>query len=270
MAAKNQYNVLVDMEDSVDYTQPATIESDGLEFQDFSNDTASKTTSLPPPAATPAAAPAPRSSFHNKPMWSLDYYSRFFDVDTSQVVERCLKSMYPVGDFANDTLEHQPDLYGPFWITTTVVFAVFVCSSLAGSLAAYMNSAEYEYDFRQLSYAVFVIYSYTFITPVVMWASTKYFGCQPSLLEIVDYYGYSMTVWVPISMLCVIPIDIARWVFVGVAFGLTAYFLVKNLYTIISRADAKTSRMILIGTIASHAVFCLVLKIAFYSYSVQV
>ncbi|ORX55208.1 Yip1-domain-containing protein [Hesseltinella vesiculosa] len=203
MAGKNQYNVLVDMEQAIDYSQPATIESDGLEFQDFSNDTIGKATTTRPPPPTAPAAPTQREqsspSYSNKPLWSLDYYTRFFDVDTTQVVERCLKSMYPVGDFANDTLEHQPDLYGPFWITTTAVFAVFVCSFMARSVAAYIDNVEYVYDFRDLSYAMIVIYPYTFVNPVVVWASTKYYGCQPSLLEIVDYYGYSMTIWIPIS-----------------------------------------------------------------------
>jgi ABC-type glycerol-3-phosphate transport system permease component len=108
--------------------------------------------------------------------------------------------MYPVGDFASDTLNHQPDLYGPFWISTTVVFSVFVCSSLAGSLAAYIAGQTHEYDFRTLSVAVFVIYMYGFFCPAAVWAATKYFGCQPSLLDIVNYYGYGLTIWVPVSV----------------------------------------------------------------------
>ncbi|ORZ22114.1 Yip1 domain-containing protein [Absidia repens] len=273
MSSKNQYNVLVDMEEAGDgYNQPTTIESDGLEFQDFTNDT-NKAMGVPPPPTsnTPSnfysAEPQSNTSQANKPIWSVDYYTGYFDVDTSQVVERCLKSIYPVGDFAEDTLNHRPDLYGPFWIPTTVVFAVFVCSSLAGSLAAYMACVEHLYDFRQLSYAVFVVYMYAFLCPVLVWASTKYFGCQPSLLEIINYYGYSLTIWVPVSVLCVIPYDIARWIFVGIAFSLTGYFLTKNLYSIISRTDAKTSRIILFVILGAHALFALVLKMAFYSYS---
>lgn len=157
-------------------------------------------------------------------------------------------------------------MYGPFWISTTVVFAVFVCSSLAGSVAAYLAGQPHNYDFRLLSSAVFCIYLYSFVVPVLFWAALKYFGCQPSLLEIVNYYGYAMTVWIPVSALCIMPFDIARWVFVGIAFALTAFFLVKNLYYVISRTDAKTSRILLVVILAAHAVFALILKVAFYSY----
>lgn len=116
------------------------------------------------------------------------------------MIERCLKTLYPLGDFASETLHHQPDLYGPFWIATTVIFCLFVCSSIAGSLAAYIAGVPHVNDFRVLSYAVFVVYTYGFGCPVLVWAATKYFGCQPSLLEIVDYYGYGLTVWIFVSV----------------------------------------------------------------------
>ncbi|KAI9321266.1 hypothetical protein BX666DRAFT_2017334 [Dichotomocladium elegans] len=205
MSGKGQYNVLVDMDDSA-YTQPATIESDGLEFQDFSTGSGTHNSAPPPPPAAPRNTtsffdtdPQPRHGGQGKPVWSLDYYAQYFDVDTSQVLERCMKTLYPVGDFANDTLNNRPDLYGPFWISTTVVFVLFVCSSLAGSLGAHIGGTPYQSDFRLLSFAVGVVYSYGFVMPALVWLATKYFGCQPSLLEIVNYYGYALVVWVPVS-----------------------------------------------------------------------
>ncbi|KAI7866289.1 hypothetical protein BDF14DRAFT_1728736 [Spinellus fusiger] len=195
MSNHNPYNVLVEMEDTA-YRQPTTVESDGLEFQ----------ATPPPPPSSSGRTPQfyepqqQNSTRSSQPIWSLDYYSAFFDVDTSQVLERCLKTLYPVGDFASETLQHQPDMYGPSWIATTVVFLVFVCSSLAGSLAAYIAEAKHVYDFRLLSYAVFVIYTYTFLSPLLIWGAAKYYGCQPSLFEIVNYYGYSLTVWIPVSV----------------------------------------------------------------------
>ncbi|KAI8636313.1 hypothetical protein BD408DRAFT_355921 [Parasitella parasitica] len=212
----NKYNVLVDMEDAA-YTQPATIESDGLEFQGkyylsamhLKFSLVNQSSAPPPPPLATAAASSnagffdspqqQRNTTNGKPIWSVEYYAQFFDVDTTQVIDRCLKSMYPVGDYAADTLQNQPDLYGPFWIATSVVFFVFVCSSLAGSLAAYIAGKPHVYDFTLLSFAVVVVYMYAFLCPALVWASTKYFGCQPSLLEIINYYGYGLTIWIPVS-----------------------------------------------------------------------
>jgi hypothetical protein len=224
-----------------------------------------------------------------------------------QVLERCFRSLYPVGLF-EEVLNDNPDLYGPFWVTTTVIFTTFVTSSLAASIVAYMNGMPYVYNFGTLSFAVFVLYTYTFGSSFLVWACTKYFGCQPSLLNIINLYGYSMTAWIPVSVgvaltvtkqkahksntngcqiLCVMPYDIVRWILVAVAFGvtgesrdhaiaaftieilnnsrITAVFLIRNLYAIISRADAKTSRLLLIGILAGHAIFAVVLKLSFYS-----
>lgn len=112
--------------------------------------------------------------------------------------------MYPIGLF-EDVLNDNPDLYGPFWVTTTVIFTTFVSSSLAASIVAYMHSTPYVYNFGTLSFAVFVLYSYTFGSAFLVWAATKYYGCQPSLLNIINMYGYSMTAWVPVS--------VSEWVF---------------------------------------------------------
>ena len=52
-------------------------------------------------------------------------------------------------------LEGNPDLYGPFWIATTVVFILF----LGGTISQYWAATEGEpfvYDFRLLSGMVFL------------------------------------------------------------------------------------------------------------------
>ncbi|KAF9980383.1 hypothetical protein BGZ75_008498, partial [Mortierella antarctica] len=45
-----------------------------------------------------------------KPIWSVEYYSKFFDVDTAQVMERCFASVIPKGNFL-DIMGGSPDLY---------------------------------------------------------------------------------------------------------------------------------------------------------------
>jgi protein YIPF1/2 len=50
-------------------------------------------------------------------------------------------------------LEGNPDLYGPFWIATTVVLILF----LGGTISQYFASGDenYVYDFRLLSGMLF-------------------------------------------------------------------------------------------------------------------
>ena len=86
--------------------------------------------------------------------FSLDYYSRYFDVDTMLVFNRAWQTMYPKDDFVDTVLNGAPDLYGPFWLPTTLIFALFFSSSLSASIAAYLAGLPYSYDFSRLSVAV--------------------------------------------------------------------------------------------------------------------
>lgn len=65
---------------------------------------------------------------------TLEYYQQFFNVDTFMVLERIINSMVPkrstatTGNYLRTNIGLNPDLYGPFWITVTLVkrnFAIF-------------------------------------------------------------------------------------------------------------------------------------------------
>lgn len=55
---------------------------------------------------------------------TIEYYQQFFNVDTMVVVERIVNSMIPKrapADYLKSYIGQNPDLYGPFWITVTLV-----------------------------------------------------------------------------------------------------------------------------------------------------
>lgn len=82
-------------------------------------------------------------------LWSLSFYAQFFDVDTSSVLHRCGAALFPRANFL-DVLEGNPDLYGPFWIATTVVLILFLGGTISDYLARAGKGA-FAYDFSLLS-----------------------------------------------------------------------------------------------------------------------
>jgi hypothetical protein len=82
-------------------------------------------------------------------LWTIQFYAQFFDVDTAEVIKRCWAALYPRANFL-DVLEGNPDLYGPFWIATTVVFILFLTGTISWKLAN-TGQAHYSYDFSLLS-----------------------------------------------------------------------------------------------------------------------
>ena len=144
-------------------------------------------------------------------LWSVEYYAQYFDVNTKQVLDRCWAAVFPRTPFL-DVLGGNPDLYGttfsniilieksgPFWISSTTIIILYFSSTLAGYLAALHTDTKYQYDFTLLTAAAGLMYGYSGVIPTILWGAMKWYGCEPSLLEIVCLYGYGgMIVWIPV------------------------------------------------------------------------
>ncbi|KAJ1676255.1 hypothetical protein EV182_008557, partial [Spiromyces aspiralis] len=131
-------------------------------------------------------------------MWRFSYWAQFFNVDSSDVVRRMYISVFPKDNFL-DALNVNPDLWGPFWIPTSVIFAMFFTSSLSQGISAVIAGVPRDYDFTMLSFATGAVYLYVIALSTFVFFATRYFGSQPGLLEVFGIYGYSMTIWIPVS-----------------------------------------------------------------------
>ena len=123
-----------------------------LEFHssDFTTDAGGSNTRKSASGRASLPQPATSSSSSSKRfLWSMSFYAQYFDVDTSSVLNRCWAALYPRANFL-DVLEGNPDLYGPFWIATTVVFILFLGGTISQYLA-HNGDGAFEYDFRLLS-----------------------------------------------------------------------------------------------------------------------
>jgi len=198
-------------------------------------------------------------------LWSIGYYAQFFDVDTNEVLRRCWAAIFPRSNFL-DVLDGNPDLYGPFWIATTVVVILF----MTGTISQYLSmtgSGHFAYDFRLLSGAAGLIYGYTGVIPVALWAVLKWFGSESAnVLECLALYGYANLIWIPVALVSWSPLTALNYAFVGVGFAVSAVFLFRNLYPVLSATDVKTSKILLIIVVALHAGLAIAIKILFFAH----
>lgn len=168
------------------------------------------------------------------PFWTFDYYKTFFDVDTHQVLDRIKGSMipFPGRSFVRKHIRGNPDLYGPFWICATLVFAISISGNLS-NLFTQGSGSEYHYvaDFRKVSIAATAIYSYAWLVPLAMWGfllwrSNRTMGVMSfSFLEIVCAYGYSLFIYIPTAVLWTIPSGVLQWILIVVAMALSGSVL---------------------------------------------
>jgi hypothetical protein len=95
----------------------------------------------------------------------------------------------------------------------------------------------------------------------------KYFGSESAnLLECWALYGYSNLIWIPVALISWSQISILNWVFVGVGFGLSVTFLLRNLYPVLSATDKQTSKILLILVVVLHAGLAIAIKILFFAH----
>ncbi|KAK5130577.1 hypothetical protein LTR16_001419, partial [Cryomyces antarcticus] len=194
------------------------------------------------------------SSSSKRFLWTIAFYQQFFDVDTNEVIRRCTAAIFPRANFL-DVLDGNPDLYGPFWIATTVVVILFLTGTISQYLAVRGKGA------------AGLIYGYTGVIPVGLWGVLKWFGSESAnLLECWALYGYANLIWIPVALISWSPITILNYVFVGVGFAISALFLFRNLYPVLSATDVRTSKILLIAVVALHAGLAIAIKILFFAH----
>ena len=135
--------------------------------------------------------------------WSIEFYQPYFDIDTITVLQRCYHTLLPFSPSYRSTFSGGLDLYGSFWVPTTLILALFMSSSLAASIASYLSApgAEYDYDFALLGLATAIVYAYAFGLPIGLWLVLRYMGVgEWGIVDALGIWGYGLFVWIPVSV----------------------------------------------------------------------
>ncbi|CAB3225552.1 unnamed protein product [Arctia plantaginis] len=175
---------------------------------------------------------APPQTNHN--FWTIEYYQKYFDVQTNEVVERIISSVLPQKvsrNYFDEKIKGKPDLYGPIWISVTLIFTIAV----SGNIASYLQNAnnksfQWRYDFHMVSIAATAIATYVWIVPLALWASLKWTTNtdahdeienqdtkSPTMISLFCLYGYSLSIYVPVAVFWTIQVFWLQWLLVLMA-----------------------------------------------------
>lgn len=205
--------------------------------------------------------------------WTFDYYQSFFDVDTSQVLDRIKGSLlpHPGHNFVRHHLRNRPDLYGPFWICATLAFVLAVTGNLTLVLAQRRDSSiHYSPQFHKVTVAGITIYCYAWLVPLALWGflrwrqGTRERMGQYTFLETVCVYGYSLFVFIPTVVLWLIPVQWLQWLFGAVALALSAAGLVFTLWPVVREDTKLVAAALLTAVVLLHGLLALGCKLYFF------
>jgi len=190
--------------------------------------------------------------------WSLNFYQQLFDIDTVDVRNRLMYSMLPVPgkSFLQHHIRPRPDLYGPFWVCVTLVFSIAISGNVADFLqkSVAMDDHKWHYDFHKVSLAATAVFSYASLLPASLygflwWAGgSGASGAALSFLELVCLYGYSLSIYIPVSILWLIQVSWWQWLCVLLGAGLSGAVLFTPLWPAV-RDGASKGAWIVMGIV---------------------
>ncbi|XP_030381549.1 protein YIPF1 [Scaptodrosophila lebanonensis] len=201
---------------------------------------------------------------------TIEYYQQFFNVDTYMVLERIANSMIPkraAGNYLRMNIGENPDLYGPFWITVTLIFSIAITGNIASYLHHATDAYQWHYNFHLVSYAATCIFLYANVLPIILWALFKYSlkpindtdtieadsaNYTPTLLSLMCVYGYSLAIYIPVSILWVINISLLQWLLVITAAMLSGTVLIAVLTPALR--NSQFSLFLIIGILGAHVI----------------
>jgi hypothetical protein len=220
----------------VDFSPPTSSTSDGATAQPFAL--------YADPMATSEASASSSSSEPTSFLFSwmgFDALKVYFQVDTKHVLRRIQHAVHPWnGNFVQE-IRASSDLYGPFWIATTVIFLTFMTNEVGRALSGNITPGFSPLDFERLSLCCILIYVYVFLLPFFVWLVTRSLGGSSSSLSLLPapttlassaplslmacicIYGYSMSYLLPMTVLAILPISLWRFICIALCFGLSGW-----------------------------------------------
>lgn len=199
--------------------------------------------------------------------WKPSFYRPYFDVDTRDVLTRCLVGLMPVGKPFFERVEGNPDLYGPFWVTTTILFLLGIASNFAEYIAYWWAGAgdHWTYNFHKISIAVAVFYAFIAIAPVLMWLLQRFVvRGKLTVVQVYCLYGYSLTAFLIATPFCIAPVEWVRWLVIMLACVVSCASLVVA-FSKAFRHDVARGLIVIGVAVLLHVILSFTYKVYFFS-----
>lgn len=161
---------------------------------------------------------------------------QLFDVSSEEVIARLRASLVPFwrrsGDVTAAGFRDRPDFWGPFWVATTAVLA-FAASGNYAHRQAVTQSTEFKADYGLVGYAACMVYGFLIGVPLLTRLGLYCTGLSVDAInfrQMICVYGYSMTATIPVSLVCLVPSNLLRWIAACLGMAVSLAFIRDNLW----------------------------------------
>ena len=112
----------------------------------------------------------------------LNFIGKYFDVEMSDILLKLKGAIIPFNKSFHEVAESKPDLYGPFWIYTTIIFLITVAGNISGYLHT-QQGEQFHYNYSFIPYAALFIYGFGFGAPLILFSSVIFLFSSSGTLK---------------------------------------------------------------------------------------
>ena len=192
-----------------------------------------------------------------------NWLKRYFQINSKDFLNRVVRSIIPFNSKFYDLISTNPDFYGPFWIYTCFVILVSSCGALTRTIQGIRDSNFYQ---EFIPIAAILIYFIGFGVPILIALLSKIFGGKINIAPVICVFGYSYTIFLPITIICVIPSQILHWIFLGYAILSSSSLIIMSISKTISDISKGKKIAIIVIIIIFQLIIFGVLKFYFFKH----
>ena len=128
-------------------------------------------------------------------------FKKYFQITSNDFILRFINSFIPFNNKFGNLIKNNPDLYGPIWIYTSLIILLSATGSLTRTIQGHNNKNFFQ---EFIPIAGSTIYMVGFGLPILITILMKVFGIKLGFVHVICTYGYSFSIFLPISIICVI------------------------------------------------------------------
>lgn len=200
------------------------------------------------------------STYIDKLLCVFNFIRPYFKVTFNDIKDRVKRSFIPTNNDFLVIAEKNPDLYGPFWIYTTLIYVI----AAGGALSYYFTNSANNYFQMFVPVAGSILYCFGFGFPLALWVCMKIFKIEMKYVSLVCLYGYSLCCLIPVLILCSTGFGWIQWIFLTYGIANSTAFVLINLWYLIQSLE-KRNKYIFWGILCGgQFILFLILKFYFF------
>lgn len=172
-------------------------------------------------------------------------FKKYFQITSNDFILRFINSFIPFNNKFGNLIKNNPDLYGPIWIYTSLIILLSATGSLTRTIQGHNNKNFFQ---EFIPIAGSTIYIVGFGLPILITILMKVFGIKLGFVHVICTYGYSFSIFLPISIICVIQYNYIQWIALIYAVFSSTSLLVVNYYKLMGDFS-RNKKSIIIGIV---------------------